>query len=488
MGLLPDLVREFKGREALVRLLTYAIRCHEVSPTALLKLHPQDFDPATEGEFQIVWIAAKAYWEKYNEQPPAQYLADICPAIMRAQGIVEPVLYERATNLIHEIYAVDVATLTPKYGKELIKAFLGRLYLNAVGQFSTTHGDAAKVHELIEGEYRKRHVSDMYEIDPFDVDDDTVFGEEREPLGTAVIDLLMNGGTFPSDVLGILGPTGGGKTTLALQLAGGCAARKQYVLYFTYETSPDELRPRLISCVGRIAREKLEGKRVGDLDEQTRDAVKRASFACKQYVSLIDRSSDGWAPIEIEERIRQSIAAGQKPRLVVIDWMWIPVSRAASESDKRGKPERQFANDLLDAYKGMATKYKINFLILQQLSTEQSKKSPGRKPQWFNSAEAGSFAWLLSYCFAIGTADESGRCWIVGSKARHAKKQDIVARMVGEFNRFDIVDKDMTYQKGRGFVESDKVHSFNEDGDSGEEDTSAEDKVRSNYEQSKDFA
>jgi hypothetical protein len=324
----------------------------------------------------------------------------------------------------------------------------------------------------------------MYEIDPFDIDEETSFGSAREPLGTPVVDMIMSGGTFPSDVLGIIGPTGGGKTTLSLQIAGGCALRKEHVLYFTYETSPDELRPRLLSCVGRIERNRLEGKQMKDLDAETRQTVRKAIAACRQYVSVVDRSSEGWSPLEVDARIRRSMSEGKKPRLVVIDWIWIAVLRAAGSSDQRNKAERQFLNDMLDAYKGMATKYKINFLIVQQLSTEQAKKSPGRKPQWFNSAEAGSFSWLLSYCFAIGTADNSGICWIVGSKARHAKRQDLLAQLCGDYNRFDLIDKDMVFKKGRGFVDSDKVHSL----DDTDEQSDGNDRLRDNFEKNSDYA
>lgn len=482
MGLVPDLVREFKGRESLVRLLTYVVRCHEVSSMARLKLKPQDFDAATQHEFQVAWIAAKAYWEQYNERPSMGYMTDVCVAVMQAQGDTPSVLYDRVKALVQEIYNFPEDQLDPRYGKELLQAFLSRLYLKAIGQLGATHTDAATVHELVESEFRDRHVSDMHEIDPFDIDEETSFGDPREPLGTAVVDKLMGGGTFSSDVIGILGPTGGGKTMLALQIAGGLALKNQHVLYFTYESPPEELRPRLFSCIGRIHRDKLEGKRVKDLDPETKETVKKAIGTCKKYVTLIDRASEGWSPIEVEERLRQAIAAGQKPRLIVIDWLWVAVSRASVNSAKSNRPDRMHLNDLLDSFKGIAAKYKVNVLVLQQLSTDASKKNPGRKPQWFNSAEAGSFAWLLSYCFAIGTADDNGYCWIVGSKARHSKKQDVMAQMLGEYNRFDLIDKALKYTKDRGFVPPEKVNSFDEEA------PATDDKARSNYEQNTDFA
>ena len=112
----------------------------------------------------------------------------------------------------------------------------------------------------------------------------------------------------------------------------------------------------------------------------------------------------------------------------------------------------------MDGLKAIAAKHKICLLILHQLSTEMVKKSPSNKPAWFNSAEAGSFAWLLHYCFAIGRADGNGYCWLVGSKSRNAANKDVLVRLNGGMNRFDPVDNSMTYDpSSKTFVEEEEM-------------------------------
>jgi hypothetical protein len=90
-----------------------------------------------------------------------------------------------------------------------------------------------------------------------------------------------------------------------------------------------------------------------------------------------------------------------------------------------------------------------------------AKKSPSKKPEWFNSAEAGSFAWLLHYCIAIGRADTQGYCWMVGSKARNAKKQSALVLLNGEFNRFESTKQSMIYDERRQeFIDEGNVNKM----------------------------
>ena len=65
---------------------------------------------------------------------------------------------------------------------------------------------------------------------------------------------------------------------------------------------------------------------------------------------------------------------------------------------------------------------------------------------------------MLHYCFAIGRADGNGHCWLVGSKARNARVQEVMVRLNGAFNRFDPVDKAMAYDpSSKEFVEEEDI-------------------------------
>ena len=462
-----ELIREFQGPEAVARMLTYAVRCPEVASISLSKLHPEDFNKDSEMQFQVVWLAAQEYWLQYKSVPPLNYMLDMSVAVLKQLGFHEPSLHDNIRAIVQHIYSYDENPWNVEYGKDLLRAFLGRVFTQAVQHATATNpGDAKTIIRLVTDEYHRRSIVAMKESDPFDFgDDEPLVANERNPLYVEQVDTLLGGGLGGAECIGILGPTGGGKTTLALQIAGNLGAHQKHVLYFTYEQPAIELRPRILSMLARTPIAAFVGKSVNELTEQQAKVVRGARDLCRKYINILDRSSEGDNLIEIDSKIQHDIAAGKKPSLVIIDWIWILVTRYATAKGKTKTPERQCLMEIMDGIKSICSKYRVPFLILQQLSTEQAKRSPGRKPQWFNSAEAGNFAWLLAYCFAIGQTDSKGYCYLVGSKARNAKRQDVVMQLIGDLNRFDMADKKLQYREGKGFKSIDEENTLDGDND-----------------------
>jgi RecA/RadA recombinase len=444
-------------------MLTYAIRCPEVSPVAIAKLDPQDFNSDTEANFQVIWVAALRFIEAYSKLPDRTYMLDMCSAVMMKQGVTHPQLIQSMVDLVNEIYAFE-GPWNPGYGRQLLQAFFNRQFMSSLQSIGSTQtGDMSKAYEMVRQQFDRYDVSVSPEIDPFDLAANRPAADHRMPTGVTMVDMLLGGGIRPTECYGILGPSGGGKTLLALQLAASLAGRKRRVLYYTYEQPATELQPRLLSCAAKIPRSKIDNKAWSDMDDPTRNAIAEVAKYCKSHLSLIDRSSAGDNAVEIGARIQRDVGRGQKPDLVIIDWIWILAMRYAATKRLKGGDERRALLDLIDQFKGMASEHGTSILLLNQLSTEAAKKSAGTKPQWFNSAEAGNFAWLLAYCFAIGTADANGYCYLVGSKARGTRKQDTIMRLNGELNRFDSTDTTYTYDPRRkGFVDKTKLNSMSD--------------------------
>ncbi len=263
---------------------------------------------------------------------------------------------------------------------------------------------------------------------------------------------------MPAEAIGILGPSGGGKTLLAIQLSVGLAERQRYVEYFTYEQPARDLQIRVLSCAGQVAITEIQGKEWHEIDSAARGRIEVAAGRSRSYLHMLDRSSEGHSVTEIAAHIAKCTADGKKPTLVVIDWIWPLIVRMTSRSERRNADERKLLIGAMEQIKSLAAATGVCFLVVHQLSTEIVKKSPGRKPQWFNSAEAGAFAWFLPYCFAIGTADTHGYCWMVGSKARNSAQKDVMLQLDGAFNRFKATDKAMTYDVSkREFVGEEDV-------------------------------
>ena len=442
----------------LIRMLTYTVRCPEVARIAIDRLSPLDFDESTQLDFMVVWHVAQMYWIEYSRVPPHHYLRDMSVAVLIQRGYQEPVYHEGVRKMVDAIYGLQELPWNVDYGRKLLHAFFNDVFLREVKELAEQPADRTNITDEIVHRYRRLTVGEIKIVDPFDIEQEKPSFPQRKATGVTFVDQLLGGGLLPAETVGVLGPSGGGKTLLALQLGCSLAERQQYVEYFTYEQPAKDLQIRVLSCAGKVPSTLLQGKEWDEVDSQTREKVERIAKRSRDYLHLLDRSSEGHSVTEIASHIDRCEGVGKKPTLVVIDWIWPLIVRMTSRSERRNVEERKLLMEAMETIKSLAAETGVCFLIVHQLSTETAKKSPGRKPQWFNSAEAGAFAWFLPYCFAIGTADSHGYCWLVGSKARHAGKKELMVQLDGEYNRFKATDATMTYDVAkREFVEENQV-------------------------------
>jgi RecA/RadA recombinase len=458
MSELDDVLSGLSSRELLVRLLTYAIRCPAVAELAVPKLEPLHFNEATQLEFVYVWLAARLYWQEHGTTPPLHATRDVAIQAMQKGGYVDSVYYAGVGKLINEIYGFIEEPWNVDYGIRLLNAFFDGVYIESLKLLAMQQTSRHELKAQLDQQHHQLQVDQMPTIDPFNLDDNPMDFDPRNPTGVTPVDLLLNGGITPTECYGILGPSGGGKTLMALQITGAMARRRQYVAYFGYEQPAKELQPRLLSFVAKVHSDKLRDRKFSDIAEKYQKKLKHAAKLCRGYVDLVDRASAGDNISEIDLYIKRKADAGKKPAIVVIDWMWPLILRMTAASTRRERPERIELQDAMDGLKSLAAKHETCLLILHQLSTEAVKKAPSNKPEWFNSAEAGSFAWLLHYCFAIGRADGNGYCWLVGSKTRNAAHKEVLLKLNGGMNRFESVDKSMSYDpSSKTFVEEQDI-------------------------------
>jgi len=455
------MLREINSRGLLVRLITYAIRCPEVARVAVLRLKPTYFSEETQLDFFIVWFVAQQLWLKAHEVPHPQHVKDLAVSVMISEGHTDPNLQRVTVDLVTEIYAFNEQPWNIEYGMQLMNTFFNGVFTQQIiGLAHKAQSRDLALQDVIDT-HQHLSVKRNAPVDPFDMEDIPTLSM-RTPTGATYFDLITGGGTIPTECYGVLGPSGGGKTLLAIDVGCSMAERGQRVEYFLYEQPAKEVRPRLFSRAGGINIEDMRNKDWNDLPEATRAKITAAAAKLKGNFIIHDRSSEGDSVADIVNVVRESIAAGRRPGLVVIDWLWPLVTRASSTALAAGRKnisERIMLQTMLDEFKGMAAKYGVAVMLLHQLSTDMAKKQASKKPQWFNSAEAGSFAWLLHYCIAIGTQDEYGNCWLVGSKARNNAKTSFVVQCLGNYNKFKMPKKSMIYDATKhGFVESDNLH------------------------------
>jgi KaiC/GvpD/RAD55 family RecA-like ATPase len=453
-------VREINSRGLLVRLLTYAIRCPKVARVAMVRLKPTHFDEATQLDFFMVWFVAQQLWLNGGTIPHPQHVKDLTVNLMIGEGYNDLNIHNAVIGLVDEIYAFGEDPWNAAYGIELLNAFFQGVFRRDIMRLAQQAQDRDSSLEDIVQRHQQLNVNQNVPVDPFDLSDKPALSV-RNPTGATYFDLILGGGTIPSEVYGILGPSGGGKTLMALDVSCSMAERGRRVEYFSYEQPPKEIRPRLFSRAAGINIDDMKNREWDELPEAVREKITASSEKLKGNLIMHDRSSSGDSIADVINVVRESIANGRKPELVVLDWLWPLVLRIAANQagSRRNTNERTVMQKITDDIKAIAAKYDTSILVINQLSIEMAKRRASKKPQWFNSAEAGSFAWLMHYCIAIGTQDEQGFCWLVGSKARANAKTSFVVQCLGNFNRFRLPTNSMIYDdKRKEFVDSENLN------------------------------
>jgi KaiC/GvpD/RAD55 family RecA-like ATPase len=444
-----DAVLKLNSTEQYVQLLAHMVLCPDVAKFALDKVSPDDFGPDTIYTFGAVWISAQAYWSLYSSPPPQGYMHATVRGILSGSQMAYDNIVQHNDSIIQQLYIIESQGLNPDYGKRLLNQLLDQMFSRKMSALPA--GDSKTRDELFEELQHYRNdlsVSDFKIVSAFDVKNSPPNLLPRMRTGCQLFDELLGGGVAPTEVYGLLGPTGGGKTVLAGQIASQMALNGQYVQYWTYELPAEQMQARILGSAARVNNELYKDKSWRDFPPEVRERMIEASEKRGDNLDIIDRSTAGSSVAEIEQAVQQFSAKGRKPKLVIIDWIYLLALRVMMSKSRGRQQDRGIFQSMLEDIKQMAARHSTSFLLVHQLSTEIAKKKSGAKPQWFNSAEAGSFAWLLHYCVAIGTATATGKCWVVGSKARGAGKQEVLARLNGKFNRFEYDPAD----KGKDFV------------------------------------
>lgn len=179
-------------------------------------------------------------------------------------------------------------------------------------------------------------------VDVFD-DLDSVLAEDfRKPIPTGIIglDSKMNGGLGKRELGVILAPFGVGKTTMITKIANEAYNLGYKVLQIFFEDTPKIIQRKHISCWTN-----LEINVLGDADKREiiNETVKERHKS-KGYLKLKPFPSNGTTMVHIKKYIRKLVASGQKPDMILLDYIdCVESSKKFEKSyDAEGAVMRQF--------------------------------------------------------------------------------------------------------------------------------------------------
>jgi hypothetical protein len=312
---------------------------------------------------------------------------------------------------------------------------------------------------------------------------------KRISTGLKWLDDQMHGGMVRGESYGLLGPTGGGKTTLAVQI--GCeSARRAYeqwladgqqgqperVYHVTYEDPEAMLQIRTVSYLAKMPKERVELvtqegtldvlSTIDNLQDYEKRRFKKQLSKGLPVMSELERYQQAFEIIsrcyrvidfsgmaaadgkicgqglieEIAATIRQDLAnnPGVGVSMIPIDYVLAAVESniealGLDHSELRHKINRWPFN----ARKKLAVAFDCPVWSCQQLNTDANHARPGTLPKVSESAEGRAFSFNCDYCFVLGVPQRNGMVPFACGKHRRTRgRAPVVLKLRGDLCAF----------------------------------------------------
>jgi hypothetical protein len=406
-------------------------------------------DPLKHRTPAFLWTVIKDCYEKSGEPPTYTFLQQ--EIMSRLQPTREQVLLVESLEMLGDMAHIPKADLTAAAGRVLLEAALSEAakisFLEQMRRVNSVK-DLQKIAQRISsdlgalGGKRSARMKPLFNLE--------TLLQAKNRIGFGVRFWDDNGGKFaPGELHGLLGPTGGGKTVMAVSVACGQVRAGRHTMLCLYEQPAEgDIMERICTHMTEMPIDTFRDKSFSDLPESVQRKLAFAQETNGKYLTLLDMLQDGAGAggvPEIIQHIETAIAEGERPDLVIVDWFGAMVDR--NHQFRSDIPHdlryRVLGTQFMDMFNMYAKKSGVSFLLLHQLSTEASSHSSGHRPKKTDALEMKTFSNKMDTCAALGVLDKRTHvCWFCPDKSRRSFAQDIKIRLQGELQRFvDVKDE-----------------------------------------------
>jgi len=491
-------------------LFAHMLHCEEVFQAARSWLKPEHFSKAGEQGYRAMWRAMTEFYEKFDKLPAYPSLSKDTITLMEKMPVMTTEAIDMADAVCQQYF--DPALwppdgLCPEAAMEILREVLvdrgpGASIRTAV---EDARGNAVYNLPKIVAEARER-IEMIQSIGRAQQDNKipesfAQVGGEQWPTGLAFIDNMMEGGSEPGDCNVIIGGTGGGKTTLSMQMAVEIARLNDMyettgerepglVVFISYEDGLRMMQIRAMSCAASVDKDTLRflrddselsttgnlkdyeermyrGTQLERLGEAERMAEARPWL--NRFIEFVDFNDGGEGGSGGIAEVRQRLMAIERKRempirAVFLDWAGQMVRNQllAERGVVEGSNMALELGGLLGmAKREIATPMNCVVWVPHQLKGNLTKRSPGTAPHHSEAEWCASFANNAWYAFCIGKKDEKHNvCQIVASKTRHAGPvPPTFCKVKGDLCRLDDVSDDYTFDQTTGGIALQREHA-----------------------------
>lgn len=392
--------------------------------------------------------------------------------------------------------------------RDLVRIFLTErmVYQNLqIGLAIVNGGSTTDIQSLLDTAVTQQQAISQLDIDPIHTGVPVNMDEaplDIQPTTVPFIDSWMDGGPAPKEVIGLLGPTGAGKTLLAVTLICAIAERQRSIqdsfnarnmeyrpklsYFVTYEQSVSELQHRLISCACQIKTStvmqlknpdtQFTSALKGDLKTYEIDAFRKkhhnidlaqcvipgelerwnaGRILLNDYIRVIDLSGtdpDKSRPgIGFVEEVESLIARDQERcgnpgvATVIIDYVNLAVGRYLDANNKDDSSAlRKAISMYVDKLRfKVAGRFNTHVWALNQLNAKGNSGAPTKLTSHMQAAESSAYSHHLAWCCALGVKDTETNCLTLNFSKRRRAGESLDPSII------HIVDDMATMEDGR---------------------------------------
>lgn len=462
-------------------LFMHAVQDPAIWHLCRTELQPDMLFKPSEMAHRHIWRRIIEYYDEHARMPgyealSMQALLDIeNDPLARADPETGGKILENAAAALSFMYDTKInppESLEPWAAKEVLRQILTdrgpeeelrRAVTYAVGQ------RIVNLPELVEK--AQRRIVDIAALGRAEEERTTLpttwatVAKPKWPTGVEFVDNIMGGGSAPGDCNVIIGPSGGGKTTLAMQIAcstarlqsqlarRGVDGKPGLVVFVSYEDDREMLQIRAASYSARVQKDRLrflkddaDLSRTGRLEDYEKALYGNGGNSAEmlgeierldevrpwidKYLVLVDYHDPIKGGRGHVTEVAQKLTAVQQDRgmpirMVILDWGGNLVANYLQATEGRidsGGMSLQLQNLINRAKQELASPFNCTVWVPHQLKGALNDRPPAKLPHHSEAQWCSSFSDHAWYAFVLGSKDkEHNVCQFGATKTRHGE-------------------------------------------------------------------
>jgi RecA/RadA recombinase len=463
-------------------LLLHIVRVPQVFDIARTELTPEMLSLPSEIYYQHIWREILKHYEKHGRLPARETLGTAIlvaldtDSAVTADPATAAMIRANASELVNYMYDTQKTSkddLEPAAALEVLRRVLVARGPEADMRRAVANAPFGRIVNLPEIVSKaQQRIQDIESLGRLTANEESSYpikwssaSRPRWPTGVDFVDRIMEGGSSPGDCNVLIGPTGGGKTTLAMQLAAS-TARLQFqaarrpgsdepglVVFVSYEDSLEMMQIRAGSYGAHVLKNRLrdlkddsELSTAGNLQDYEREMYARDGQTSdmlgererleqirpwfSKHLALVDFHDPSQGGRGHVAEVRQKLTAlqdkrGLPIRMVVLDWAGNLVMNylVAQKGYHDGAGMALELQNLVNRAKHeIAAPFNCTVWIPHQLKGAACKGLPARFPHHAESQWCSMFADHAWFAFVLGTKDKEHNVLQFGAtKTRHGE-------------------------------------------------------------------